>query len=275
MRERERRPVVRGHQDKQEQDQYIIEGLSVLKEYLRFRKEAIIKVYCKQKYAETLIPLLEGTGLTPVITDAQAQRDERPRNPTIQKPSRPESRSQPLSFAPVWAEIKVDYLSEAAFFKRIRAAASSRRLIIAIDHITDPQNLGSIARSAAFFGITEIIVPKTRQVHITKGALSSAQGAFALSDMVMVTNLVRLLEQLKEEGYWIVSADMDGEPFQKVAGFYEKTVLVLGSEDKGVSHLVKNKSDRIVAIKGSEGSLESLNVGVAAGILINSFAAQA
>lgn len=227
-----------------------IDGLSVVKEYLRFKPEALIHVYCKQKYLSQLQGLLDTAGLKAIVSD---------------------DASEASGHGPVWAEIRVTYLGEAEFFNRLQKREAARHLVLAIDHITDPQNLGSIARTAAFFGITEILVPKDRQVHMTRGALNAAQGAFALCDLVVVSNVGRVLEKLKESGYWIISTDMDGEPHQQVAGFYEKNVLVFGSEENGVSQLIRNKSDRVVAIQGVGGSLESLNVGVAAGILIHSF----
>ena len=162
--------------------------------------------------------------------------------------------------------VTINYLEED---KMLEEAALKRcDLIIACDHITDTRNLGAIARTAAFFGIQNIILPRDRQASITSGTLAVAQGAFATIKPCLVTNLTRTLESLKECGYWIATADMKGVDVSKLQTGYNKLVLVLGSEDKGVSAQIRNKSDLLVSIPSFGGSLDSLNVSVAAGILI-------
>ena len=116
-----------------------------------------------------------------------------------------------------------------------------------------------------------MIAPRTRQVMLTEASVGTSQGAFALTDLVLVPNLVRALEILKELGYWILAADGEGEAFQKTVGMFEKVVLVLGAEQEGVSALVKKKADKLIGITGAQRAVESLNVSVAAGILLQSF----
>ena len=238
----------------------IIEGLSAIKEYLRYKKTAVQELVCKPAYLAQVTQLLESQKVTHIRPCTLEQY--------IEKNGKHDIHNLP-SQAAVWAVIKVDYLDESSFYARVRSRTHD--LIVALDHITDQRNLGSIARTAAFFGVKEMILPKDRQAHVTHGALATAQGAFALCDLILVSNLVQSLEKLKKEGYWIIATDMDGEAFESVAGFYEKVVLVFGSEDKGVSELVRKKSDRMVSIKGGKDALESLNVGVAAGVLIHAF----
>ena len=141
-------------------------------------------------------------------------------------------------------------------------------LILALDHVTDPRNLGAIVRTAAFFGVREVIVPQDRQADLSQSAVATSMGGFALCDLVRVVNLNRAIEELKEIGYWVIGADVGG---QKPAGLrekYEKLVLVLGAEEKGMSKTVRDKCDVLVGIDGKGPSLQSLNVSVAAGILI-------
>ena len=164
------------------------------------------------------------------------------------------------------ANVAIEYLDEEKMLEE--AALRRHDLIIACDHITDTRNLGAIARTAAFFGLRNIILPKDRQASITSGTMAVAQGAFATIKPSLVTNLSRTLLSLKECGYWIATADMKGADLNKFRADYNKLVLVLGSEDKGVSAQIRNKSDLLVSIPSMGGSLDSLNVSVAAGILI-------
>lgn len=165
------------------------------------------------------------------------------------------------------AEVRVEEVEEETFFEL--SANSRRDMIVACDHITDTRNLGAIARSAAFFGCRHLLLPRDRQAPITSATLGAAQGAFAWVEPVIVTNLARTLDRLKDCGYWILCADMDGRPIESLPQDFEKIVLVLGSEERGVSTNILNRSDMNLAVTSSTGNLESLNVSVAAGILIH------
>jgi 23S rRNA (guanosine2251-2'-O)-methyltransferase len=157
-------------------------------------------------------------------------------------------------------------MSEDEFFNSTDFQNES--LIVALDHVQDPHNLGAIARSASFFGVKTLLIPKARQVSLTKASVATSQGAFAYLNVVQVSNLTRAIKKLKDEQFWALGADMNGESVEEVVGFYEKTVLILGNEAKGLSRLVKENCDRVVSIGREIGELESLNVSVAAGILI-------
>ncbi len=168
--------------------------------------------------------------------------------------------------------VEVPVLDEFAFLDA--AAASSREFILACDHVTDTRNLGALARTAAYFGMRYLILPKDRQAPISGATLGSAQGAFAYVQAVLVTNLGRTLNDLKERGYWILAADMNGQAVETIVQDYEKKVLVLGAEDKGISQGILAKADLSISISPVEPKLESLNVSVAAGILIQALHAQ-
>lgn len=150
-------------------------------------------------------------------------------------------------------------------------AHKSKHVVLALDHIEDPRNLGAIARSAAFFGVDAIIAPQDRQALLTPASVHTSMGAFALVDLVVVTNLRQSLKKLKEAGYWTVAADMNGKNIVEVVGLHDKVVLVLGAEDKGLSRLVREDADHVVSIKGAKTAVESLNVSVAAAILMDRF----
>ena len=107
---------------------------------------------------------------------------------------------------------------------------------------------------------------------LTDVSVATAQGAFCYSDLFIVTNLNRTLKRLKDLSYWIVGADMCGisyrdQQFEQP----QQTVLVLGSEGKGLAELTKRSCDQRVSVPGAPNSLESLNVSVAAGILLSHF----
>lgn len=141
------------------------------------------------------------------------------------------------------------------------------RLLVAADHITDEGNLGALIRTAAFFGVQGLILPKDRSAKVTGKLLKRTSGAFAKLPVAQVVNLRRALDALRDEGFWIVGAA--GEARESIYGFDWKrdTVLVLGSESKGLSRLVREGCDELVRIPG-EGAVESLNVSVACGIIL-------
>ncbi len=139
-------------------------------------------------------------------------------------------------------------------------------LILLLDHIEDPHNLGAIMRSADAFGASAIIIPSRRAAPLTESVARSAAGATAWMPVVQVSNLRQAVDRLKEAGYWVYAADMGGrvlytKPFEK------KAVLILGNEGKGVSRLLKEAADESIAIPMS-GHVESLNVSVSAAIFL-------
>ena len=137
--------------------------------------------------------------------------------------------------------------------------------VILLDGIEDPHNLGAIIRTANQAGAHGIIIPKRRAVGLTATAAKASAGAINYTPVAKVTNLVKTMEQLKEEGLWFVCADMDGGVMygQNLKG---PIGLVIGSEGDGVSRLVKKKCDFVTKIP-MFGDIDSLNASVAAGVL--------
>ncbi len=134
--------------------------------------------------------------------------------------------------------------------------------VILLDGIEDPHNLGAIIRTANQAGAHGIIIPKRRAVGLTATAAKASAGAINYTPVAKVTNLVKTMEQLKEEGLWFVCADMDGGVMygQNLKG---PIGLVIGSEGDGVSRLVKEKCDFVTKIP-MFGDIDSLNASVAA-----------
>lgn len=155
------------------------------------------------------------------------------------------------------------------------AAASGRApLIVALDQITDPRNLGAVLRSAGAFGAHGVLVPERRAASMTASAWKVSAGAAARVPVARVTNLVRALEELRKAGCFIVGLDAGGDV--TVANLPYSTdplVLVVGSEGKGLSRLVRESCDAIASIEIAS-ETESLNAGVAAGIALYEVARQ-
>ncbi len=141
-------------------------------------------------------------------------------------------------------------------------------LIVALDGITDPRNLGAVLRSVAAFGGHGVIVPERRSVGMTAAAWKTSAGAAARVPVAQATNLVRALEDFRRAGYFVIGLDMDAQvelPDLELAT--EPLVVVVGSEGKGLSRLVRETCDQIVSIPMA-GAVESLNAGVACGVTL-------
>ena len=170
--------------------------------------------------------------------------------------------------SPIAAELRVNEYTEDELFDALNF--EKPRIIVMLDQITDTRNLGSIARTAAFFGIKWMIMPRDRQASITTATLSAAQGAFAHVNSATVVNLARVIDRLKDElNYWVIGTAMQGEPIKNLIGQYDHVVVILGNEATGMRSLTAKKCDRITTIPGHETRVESLNIAVAAGICLH------
>lgn len=140
-------------------------------------------------------------------------------------------------------------------------------LILALDSIQDPRNLGACIRTAEGAGVNAIIVGKNRSAPLTGAVYKTSSGALDSIFLVEVSNLVRSLSRLKERGCWIVGAKDRSDHSYTSANFREPTVLVMGGEAKGLRRLTTEMCDQIVSIP-MYGTVPSLNVAVATGIML-------
>ncbi|MFJ9816845.1 23S rRNA (guanosine(2251)-2'-O)-methyltransferase RlmB [Streptomyces sp. NPDC101151] len=141
-------------------------------------------------------------------------------------------------------------------------------LIVALDGVTDPRNLGAVVRSVSAFGGHGVVVPERRSAGMTAGAWKTSAGAAARTPVARATNLTRALEAYKKAGITIVGLAADGEvELRDLAALGGPVVIVVGSEGKGLSRLVGETCDHRVRIP-MPGGAESLNAGVAAGIVL-------
>ncbi len=137
--------------------------------------------------------------------------------------------------------------------------------LILLDNIEDPHNLGAIIRTANLAGAHGVIIPKRRAAGLTAVVAKTSAGALHYTPVAKVTNLVKTMEELKEQGLWFVCADMDGERMYDL-NLKGPIGLVIGSEGEGVGRLVRETCDFVASIP-MKGQISSLNASVAAGVL--------
>ncbi len=139
-------------------------------------------------------------------------------------------------------------------------------VILFLDGITDPHNLGAVLRSADQFQVDLVVLPDRRSIHLNETVMHVSSGAARHVPVIVVSNLVQAIRDTKEHSFWIYAADMAGEAASRIS-MTGRIGLILGSEGKGVSRLALEESDFRVSIP-TRGHIDSLNVSVAAGILL-------
>jgi 23S rRNA (guanosine2251-2'-O)-methyltransferase len=148
------------------------------------------------------------------------------------------------------------------------AANGEKPLIVALDSVTDPRNLGAVVRSAAGFGAHGVVIPERRAASMTASAWKTSAGAAARIPVAQVVNLTRQLKAYQEAGCMVIGLAADGEVSLPDCALVDgPLVIVVGSEGKGLSRLVAETCDQLVSIPMAS-SLESLNAGVAASVTL-------
>jgi 23S rRNA (guanosine2251-2'-O)-methyltransferase len=146
-------------------------------------------------------------------------------------------------------------------------ATAKDPLVLVLDGVQDPHNLGACLRTADACGALAVVVPKDRAASINATVRKVAAGAAETMPLATVTNLARTLKLLKEAGQWIVGADMQGEQLAWAADLTGSRALVMGGEGDGLRELTRKSCDYLVRLPQA-GSVESLNVSVACGMLL-------
>ena len=142
-----------------------------------------------------------------------------------------------------------------------------RMLILALDQITDPQNVGAILRSAAAFGADAVLIPGRHTPENSGAMAKAASGAIEAVDIVRPTNLVRALRALKSSGFWVVGLDANGSSPLGKADLPDKCILALGAEGRGLRRLTRGACDLLVSIPMSS-AIQSLNVSASAAVAL-------
>lgn len=164
-----------------------------------------------------------------------------------------------ISPLPPWSEDDLLTAVQAA------AQAADQPLILALDGVQDPHNLGACLRTADACGALAVVVPRDRAAHVTPVVRKVAVGAAETTPVVTVTNLVRALKLLKEAGLWVIGADADAAKRAAEVDLKAGVVLVLGAEGAGLRQLTRQTCDWVVRLP-QLGAVESLNVSVAAAV---------
>jgi len=157
-------------------------------------------------------------------------------------------------------------MGAASRYANLDAAASSQ-LVVVLDGVEDPHNLGAIIRTAHAAGAGAVIIPERRAAGVTDVVAKAAAGALEYLPITRVTNINRALEELKEKGYWIYGLDERGTESYDQAEYAPPTAFVLGSEGKGLHEQVRKHCDVLIRIPMA-GKISSLNVSVAAGVVL-------
>jgi 23S rRNA (guanosine2251-2'-O)-methyltransferase len=150
---------------------------------------------------------------------------------------------------------------------RANQAKGQIGLIVLLDGVEDPHNLGAIVRTALAAGAHGVITPERRAAGLTDAVSRASAGALAHLPVARVTNLARTMEELKEAGYWLVGLDEAGEKSYTEVDYTTPTGIVMGGEGKGLHELTRKRCDFVVSLP-TTGPVKSLNVSVATGVVL-------
>jgi 23S rRNA (guanosine2251-2'-O)-methyltransferase len=166
-----------------------------------------------------------------------------------------------MAFIAAYSYVELEDLLE-------RASRSGKPpVLVMLDGLEDPHNLGSILRSADASGVDGVIIPKRRAVGLTNVVAKSSAGAIEYVPVCRVNNLGQVIDLLKQKGYWVIGADASANTDYRAADYTSPVVLVTGSEGKGISRLIREKCDILVKLP-MLGHVTSLNAGVATALLM-------
>jgi 23S rRNA (guanosine2251-2'-O)-methyltransferase len=166
----------------------------------------------------------------------------------------------------VVAEVDVYQYSTVEEVLEYAALQGEPPLILILDGLEDPQNLGSVIRSAEGAGVHGVVIPRHNSAEVTPAVVRASAGAVEHMKVVLVTNLVNTIKDLKDQGLWVIGADMDGQDYYTVE-IPAPTALVIGGEGQGIRRLVKENCDLIVKIP-MRGQVNSLNASAAAAVML-------
>ena len=140
-------------------------------------------------------------------------------------------------------------------------------VIVMLDHLEDPHNFGAIIRTSEALGVDAIIIPTDRSVKVNSTVVKTSVGAIEYIPIIRVVNLNDTIRKLKDDGYWIIATDMDGEDYTKI-DYNMPVCIVIGNEGRGISIMVSENSDIIASIP-MKGKINSLNASVSCAIVLS------
>ncbi len=167
----------------------------------------------------------------------------------------------------VLAEVEAVSRGESVSLESCLAKASGTAVILVLDGIQDPRNLGACLRSASAFGVSCVVVPRHGAAPLNALAVKAASGGVEQVTALAVPNLARALREIQEAGFWLIGLDPHASRSIEQGSFTDRTALVLGGEAAGLKRLTREACQDLVRIP-MRGDAESLNVSVAAGIAL-------
>ena len=231
-----------------------VEGRQAVRELLMAEKRRVHDIWISAE--------LEGdAGVADIVEIARAQRV------AVTYTARSKVEREARSEAPQGVIAFAAELVEADLGALLRGSGSTPPFLVAVDGVTDPGNLGAIIRNCDGAGVTGILLPRHRAVHVTPTVAKASAGAIEHVPMALVPGLPTVIDQMKDQGIWVVGLDDDADRdlFELGTLATEPICLVLGAEGAGLSRLARERCDSVVAIP-MMGNVSSLNVSAAAAL---------
>ena len=163
--------------------------------------------------------------------------------------------------------MEIDDVKTYSYDEIIPNVKKENPVIVMLDHLEDPHNFGAIIRTSEALGVDAIIIPTDRSVKVNSTVVKTSVGAIEYIPIVRVVNLNDTIRKLKDDGYWIIATDMDGEDYTKI-DYNMPVCIVIGNEGKGISRMVSENSDIIASIP-MKGKINSLNASVSCAIILS------
>lgn len=163
--------------------------------------------------------------------------------------------------------MEIDDVKTYSYDEIIPNVKKENPVIVMLDHLEDPHNFGAIIRTSEALGVDAIIIPTDRSVKVNSTVVKTSVGAIEYIPIIRVVNLNDTIRKLKDDGYWIIATDMDGEDYTKI-DYNMPVCIVIGNEGKGISRMVSENSDIIASIP-MKGKINSLNASVSCAIVLS------
>ena len=163
--------------------------------------------------------------------------------------------------------MEIDDVKTYSYNEIIPNIKKENPVIVMLDHLEDPHNFGAIIRTSEALGVDAIIIPTDRSVKVNSTVVKTSAGAIEYIPIIRVVNLNDTIKKLKDDGYWIIATDMDGEEYTKI-DYNMPVCIVIGNEGKGISRMVSENSDIIASIP-MKGKINSLNASVSCAIVLS------
>ena len=230
----------------------LIYGIHAVEAAIRHQPENVLQVFVQQGRNDNRIKTIQDIAKNSGVSVQSISNDKL-------KEKCPKARHQG-----VVAEIRFNNSSDASLEDVLNKESV---LLLILDEVQDPHNIGACLRTADAVGVDAVIVSKNRSPALTPVIRNVASGAAETVPYIMVSNLARVLEKIKQENVWVVGTSGDSEHTIYQTNFTKRVALVMGSEGKGMRRLTRESCDELVSIP-MQGSVESLNISVATAVCL-------